>query len=147
MSKKKKKKYGNPLKQAAYEAEKKEKNKSFKCEDISKWNEKSFPYDDYTVLSNTCGTLVISYATKDTLIDEMKKVKAKAMELFYRDMGLQFENIVSPCVDYTKENIVGLFKKAKNKGDDCITFRGAETGIEVTVGPSSIIKHYQSQVA
>ncbi len=145
----KKRKYGNPLKEKAYrESLKGRRQENEPIASLTNWTGKDLPYEDYTVLSNTCETLIVSYATRATLIEEMKKVKSKAMQLWFEQVhGIRSKDFHSPCGDYTNENIVNQFLIAKTRGDDCITLRGVDTGIDITVGPSSIIKRIQRVAA
>ena len=82
------------------------------------------PWAEYTVFSYVVDTIVISYATKNTLIDEYHKVYTKVVEL--KSSAILNKKVptsyLKPVI--SEPQVAKHFDNAFSKGDDVISFDG-----------------------
>jgi len=79
------------------------------------------PWTEYTVFAYDDDTLIISYATKNTLIDEYHEVYTKVVEL-QSSAILNKISFLKPVI--SEPQIAKHFDNAFSKGDDVISFDG-----------------------
>ena len=93
--------------------------------ELKKWNRSKrgfkLPWSEYTVFSYVGETLILSYATKNTLIDEYHKVYTKVVEL-QSSAILNKISFLKPVI--SEPQIAKHFDNAFSKGDDVISFDG-----------------------
>lgn len=94
--------------------------------ELKRWNRSKrsyqLPWSEYTVFSYVGETLIISYATKNTLIDEYHKVYTKVVELVgHLDKPVNV-SYLRPVI--TIPQIAKHFDIAFSKSDDVISFDG-----------------------
>jgi len=82
------------------------------------------PWTEYTVFSYAGDTLIISYATKNTLINEYHKVYTKVVQTVSSALLKKPVNVsyLKPAI--SEPQIAKHFDNAFSKGDDVISFDG-----------------------